>query len=95
MMYIKLKEDHQAGELVPISDDSVYVYCDVCEGYHQIKDTSYAAFGVCSFEELNACEKCSEEFHEKEEQEARKRAREVFCKAMGINQNMKIKLVKK
>lgn len=57
-MYLKLNADYKQGELVPILDDAIYVYCDVCKSLQQIEDVSYAAFGVCSFEHLNACETC-------------------------------------
>ena len=61
MMYLKLNADYEQGELVPLLDDAIYVYCDVCKSLHRIEDVSHAAFGSCSFEQLNACEKCSEE----------------------------------
>lgn len=61
MMYLKLNADYKQRELVPILDDAIYVYCDVCKSLQQIEDVSYAAFGVCSFEHLNACETCSDE----------------------------------
>lgn len=41
--------------------------CDVCKSLHRIEDVSYAAFGSCSFEQLNACEKCSEELQKEDE----------------------------
>lgn len=66
MMYLKLNADYEQGELVPLLDDAIYVYCDVCKSLHRIEDVSYAAFGTCSFEQLNACELCSEELQEKD-----------------------------
>ena len=51
MMYLKLNADYKQGELVPLLDDAIYVYCDVCKSLHRIKDVSHAAFGSCSFGE--------------------------------------------
>lgn len=31
MMYLKLNADYEQGELVPLLDDAIYVYCDVCK----------------------------------------------------------------
>ncbi len=31
MMYLKLNADYKQGELVPLLDDAIYVYCDVCK----------------------------------------------------------------
>ena len=67
MMYLKLNADYEQGELVPVLDDAIYVYCDVCKSLHRIEDVSHAAFGSCSFEQLNACEKCSEELQKEDE----------------------------
>ena len=67
MMYLKLNADYKQGELVPLLDDAIYVYCDVCKSLHRIEDVSHAAFGSCSFEQLNACEKCSEELQKEDE----------------------------
>lgn len=67
MMYLKLNADYEQGELVPLLDDAIYVYCDVCKSLHGIEDVSHAAFGSCSFEQLNACEKCSEELQKEDE----------------------------
>ena len=53
MMYLKLNADYKQGELVPLLDDAIYVYCDVCKSLHRIEDVSHAAFGSCSFEQLN------------------------------------------
>ena len=53
MMYLKLNADYKQGELVPLLDDAIYVYCDVCKSLHKIEDVSHAAFGSCSFEQLN------------------------------------------
>ena len=66
MMYLKLNADYKQGELVPLLDDAIYVYCDVCKSLHRIENVSYAAFGTCSFEQLNACELCSEDLQEKD-----------------------------
>lgn len=45
MMYLKLNADYEQGELVPLLDDAIYVYCDVCKSLHRIEDVSHAAFG--------------------------------------------------
>ena len=37
------------------------------QSLHRIEDVSHAAFGSCSFEQLNACEKCSEELQKEDE----------------------------
>jgi len=70
MMYLKVQESHKAGDLIPIKDDSIFVYCDVCKSYKHLVDVSNAAFGVCSFEQLNACEECSARYREQAEEEA-------------------------
>ena len=72
MMYLKLNADYEQGELVPLLDDAIYVYCDVCKSLHRIEDVSHAAFGSCSFEQLNACEKCSEELQKEDEENYKK-----------------------
>lgn len=76
MMYLKLNADYKQGELVPLLDDAIYVYCDVCKSLHRIEDVSHAAFGSCSFEQLNACEKCSEELQKEDE---KKQIAEALC----------------
>lgn len=48
MMYLKLNADYKQGELVPLLDDAIYVYCDVCKSLHRIEDVSHAAFGSCT-----------------------------------------------
>ncbi|HBN5038670.1 TPA: hypothetical protein ACSKS5_000731 [Listeria innocua] len=88
MMYLKLNADYKQGELVPILDDAIYVYCDVCKSLQQIEDVSYAAFGVCSFEHLNACETCSDEIQIEEE-------KKQIAEALGWSKNNTIvKIIK-
>lgn len=88
MMYLKLNADYKRGELVPLLDDAIYVYCNVCKGLQRIEDVSNAAFGACSFEQLNACEKCSKEFQKEEE-------RKQIAEALGRNKNKTIvKIIK-
>lgn len=37
MMYLKLNADYKQGELVPLLDDAIYVYCDVCKSLHRVQ----------------------------------------------------------
>ena len=83
MMYLKLNADYKQGELVPLLDDAIYVYCDVCKSLHRIEDVSHAAFGSCSFEQLNACEKCSEELQKEDE-------KKQIAEALGWSKNKTI-----
>ena len=46
MMYLKLNADYKQGELVPLLDDAIYVYCDVCKSLHRIEDDYPTTFSL-------------------------------------------------
>lgn len=91
MMYVKLKEDYKAGDLVPLLNDSIYVYCDLCESYQKVDDVSEIAFGVASFEEINACASCGDKVsEEKNELMTDDKKRELVYKLLGFAPNVKV-----
>ena len=91
MMYVKLKEDYKAGDLVPLLNDSIYVFCDICESYQKVEAVRKAAFGVASFEEINACVSCSDKIsEEKKEPMTEEKKRELVYKLLGFAKNVKV-----
>ncbi len=91
MMYVKLKQDFKKGDLVPLHNDSIYVYCEGCNKYEKISDTSRVAFGTTSFEEINACEHCANEIEEEQYEEYLKK---ILYKLGGFGPNVKLMIKK-